>query len=145
MRIAQAAGTHKASKTGREGTRRIRVPGLHEFELGLDLHAVPDGPRHRTEIGVELEHTLGGVPVLFGKFQVVGDFDAPDHQHLAVLRNLAPDLGNQVTLLQPRAARFQRSGKGAGESAAGGGNHVVQGRRRRRKILGLDSVVLRDF
>jgi hypothetical protein len=77
--------------------------------------------------------------------QAIGDLDGADHQHLAVLADVAHDLRDEVALLQFDAARFQRSGKRAGQSTASGGDDVVESGRVGSESLRVDPIVGGDL
>lgn len=94
---------------------------------------------------MKLMYPLGGFMMLAGKLQRVRHLDFPDDQNLAVFSDRTLDLAGQIAFFQFRAARFQRSGKGAGESAPGRGHHVVERRRVWRKVLGTNAIVFGDL
>lgn len=85
----------------------------------------------------------GGV-LLGAQAQVVADVDAANDQDVAVLLNLTGCLGREKALACWNLARFQRTAKGARQSAGGRGDEVVE-----RCVVRLvdplvDAIVLRD-
>ena len=104
-----------------------------QLEAGGDGHAVPDGAGDRAAVGVEAEHPLDCCPLLLViddslvDHQVVGDVDAPDHQHLGVELDLADCVCLETTVSGRDAARLQRAPEGPGQSPGGRGHQIVQG------------------
>jgi len=87
-------------------------------------------------------HALGILPPVSGHAQAVVDGDSLDHQHVVLGFNLANRLYLEAVPLDFDLTRFQRAGKGAGQSAAGRGYHVVERRRMRRELLRRNVVML---
>lgn len=58
--------------------------------------------------------------------QVVGHVDATNDQHIAVLLDFAGRLRREESFSGWDLARFQRTAKGASQSAGGRGDQVVQ-------------------
>jgi hypothetical protein len=70
-----------------------------------------------------------------GNRETVVDHDPLDHQHVVIGLDLADSLDLEHVAVDFNLTRFQRAGKGAGQSAAGGGDHVVERGRVRRELL----------
>jgi hypothetical protein len=52
--------------------------------------------------------------------------DAPDDQDASIEFNLTGDFRDQLAVACVNLARFQRTAKGAGQSAARSGHHIIQ-------------------
>ena len=77
--------------------------------------------------------------------QLVLHVNALDHQHVSFQLNLADHFGRQLVVAGINLARFQRTSKSPGESAAGRGHDVIQSCDVRWKRSRRNFVVLGDF
>jgi hypothetical protein len=60
-------------------------------------------------------------------FQMIGDMNAPDNQHIIFFLNFSPPLRIQIAVSGWDSTRLQRAAKGPGQSTGGSGNHIIQG------------------
>ena len=74
--------------------------------------------------------------------QVVGHVDATHDEHVAVLLDFARGLGGENALAGWDLARFQRTAKGASQSARGRGDEIVDRRIARLMDRRVDAIVL---
>src|SRR5207248_73048 len=130
-------------------SRTAAAPHPRTRQVSLRPARAPSAPRsslqaagNRAEPGVESMHALGILPPVSGHAQAVVDGDSLDHQHVVLGFNLANRLYLEAVPLDFDLTRFQRAGKGAGQSAAGRGYHVVERRRMRRELLRRNVVML---
>ena len=87
-------------------------------------------------------HALGILPPVFGHAEAVVDGDSLDQQHVVLGLDLTNRLYLEPVPVDFDLTRFQRAGKGAGQSAAGRGYHVVERRRVRWVLVRRDVVML---
>jgi hypothetical protein len=66
------------------GMKSTPLEILH-LQRGADLHTVANSASDGTKIGMNPEHTLGGLAVLGLDFQVVGHVNSLDDQNLVLL------------------------------------------------------------
>lgn len=76
---------------------------------------------------MEPQHPLDSVVMFLRHPKSVGDRDPADDEHSVIEFHLSLHIAVKVFRPEYYLARFQRAGKGAGESAARGGDHVVDG------------------
>jgi hypothetical protein len=76
---------------------------------------------------------------------MIGDMNAFDYQHLAILFNLSPCFGVQLSFAGRNLTRFQRATKGSRQSTGSGSNHIIQRRGMRIVYLGIDTIVFSNF
>ncbi len=62
-------------------------------------------------------HPFGSLPLLRVRFQMVGNVDTPDNQHIPVFLNLPARFRIEFSLTGGNFARFQRAAKCSGQSA----------------------------
>jgi hypothetical protein len=103
-----------------------------------------DRPVDRTVVRVNRVRTLRRRALLGAQPQVVSHVDATNDQHVAVSLDLAGSLRREEPLAGWDLARFQRTAKGAGQSAGGRSNEVVERRVARLVDLRVDAIVLGD-
>lgn len=73
-------------------------------------------------------YPFGRLSLGFVKPQMVLDMDSPNDQHVPILLDLSPGLGNKLPLAGRYPARFQRAPKGSGQSAGGRSHQVIERR-----------------
>ena len=88
--------------------------------------------------------TLRCRALLRAQSKLVGHVDAANDQHVAVLLNLSGCLRREEALAGWDLARFQRTAKGARQSARGRGDEVVERRVARLVDLRVNAIVLRN-
>jgi hypothetical protein len=94
-----------------------------QLELGLDVYRVLDAARYGTRTVVDRVPALG-VPALVPGTWTVVDADPFEDQHAVLVLDLAAGLAVVPALLNFDLTRFQRAGKGAGQSAGGRGDDI---------------------
>ena len=95
----------------------------------------------RTVVRVDRVRTLRRRTLLGAQAQSVGHVDAANDQDVAVLFDFARGLGGEKALAGRDLARFQRTAKGARQSAGRRGDEVVQRRIARLVDLRVDPIV----
>jgi hypothetical protein len=118
---------------------------LHQLELRAHLDPSLQAAGNRAEPGVKAVHALGLLPPLFRDAKAVVDRDSLDHQNVVLGFDLTDRLDLEAVPLDFDLTRFQRTGEGAGQSAAGRGYHVVERRRVRREPVRRDVIMLGDL
>jgi hypothetical protein len=113
-----------------------------QLELGLDVYRAPDAARHGTRTVVNRVRALGLRALVPGDPDPVVDADPLEDQHAVLVLDLAAGLDVVPILPNFDLTRFQRAGKGAGQSAGGRGDHVVERGRLGREPLRVGAVVL---
>jgi hypothetical protein len=88
---------------------------------------------------------LDGFQLRLRGAQLVVRVDAPDNQHTPIHFNFADDFGNEFAIAGVNLARFQRTAKSAGQSAAGSGHNIIQRGCARREFARRDLVMLSYF
>jgi hypothetical protein len=88
---------------------------------------------------------LGLRALVRGHLDAVVDADPLEDQHAVLVLDLAAGLDVVRVLLNFDLTRFQRAGKGAGQSAGGCGDYVVERGRLGREHLRVRAVVLGHF
>jgi hypothetical protein len=88
---------------------------------------------------------LGVRALVPGHLDAVVDADPLEDQHAVLVLDLAAGLDVVPVLLNFDLTRFQRAGKGAGQSAGGRGDHVIERGRLGREPLRVGAVVLGHF
>ena len=96
----------------------------------------------RTVVHVNAVRTLRRGVLLGLQPQVVGHVDATNDQDIAVLLDVADRLRREKALAGRDLARFQRTAKGASQSAGGRGDEVVERCIARLVDLRVDAIVL---
>ena len=122
----------------------VRLAILH-LKRGGDGNTATERTIHRAGFGVEPMDTLRELAVCGIEFQVVGDVDTANDEHLPVQFDLTGRVRGQPPLAGRDPARLQRAPKGAGESPGGRGHDVIQRGGVRRVDLGIHAVVFRDL
>jgi Sigma-70 region 2 len=138
--LTDGVGSHQHGRDDPGSSRlslalRLRHRAIRrvQLEAGGERNAIPDGAGDRAAVGVEAEYPLDCRPLLLVTddglvdHQLVGDVDAPDHQHLGVQLDLADRVCLETTVSGRDAARLQRAPEGPGQSPGGRGHQVVQG------------------
>jgi hypothetical protein len=92
------------------------------------LNAALDGLIGRAFVRIHSESTLGLVPGAGGDLEFVGQADLGDLENTVHVFNIPFHKGDEI-VCGLDFPRFQRGGKGSGESPTNAGNHVIQGRR----------------
>jgi len=98
----------------------------------LNLDRSLERARYRAVVGMDAENTLDGLPLAFGRAQLVMSMDALDNQDLAVELDLTGDVARKLVIAGVNSARFQRAAEGAAQSAPCGCDYVIKRGRTRR-------------
>jgi len=104
------------------------VSGFNHVGLPGAVNAILDGLVSRAFIRINSESSLGLVPGAGGNLEFVGQADLSDLENPIHVFNIPFHKRDEI-VCGLDFPRFQRGGKGPGESPANAGNHVIQGRR----------------
>lgn len=115
--------------------RRLNRQLSDQFKGSRNLYSALDGQGHWAAICVNSMHALDGLALGFTRMQFVMRVDAADDQHASIHFNFSGDFGYQPAFAGINLARFQRTSKSAGQSAACRSYDIIQSGRPGRKFV----------
>ena len=125
--------------------RRLNWRLSDQFKGSRNLYSAPDGPGHRASVCMNGVNALDGLSLSLARLQFVMSVDAADDQHAAFHFNFSGDFRYQPAFACINLARFQRTSKSAGQSAACRSYYIIQRGRPWRKFVWRDLVMRSHF
>ena len=99
---------------------------IHQLKRSGDFNGALQRAGHRAAVRVDAVQAFNGFALGFRRPKLIVRVDMADDQYTPIRPNFAGNLRSQLAVAGINLARFQRTAKSAGQSAACSRYHIIQ-------------------